>query len=101
MRSPGVDACYSDPYVVYRWKRCRNCDAGYETMEVLGGIDERPCGPIMISAGAKHCPMCGGKSRVKTTIPSGHGEVVRIRTCLSCTTVWRTQESIVRACVEV
>jgi hypothetical protein len=38
------------------------------------------------------CPVCGGKSGVKDSRPTGTGEVRRRRHCLACGARWTTSE---------
>jgi transcriptional regulator NrdR family protein len=99
MRSPGVDG-KDDAFAICRWRKCNNCNAGFETREVFASIIEQTiAGPIRLTK-ADRCPVCNAKSTVRQTIPTGPGAVVRVRICKRCQTRFDTQEAVCRTMVE-
>lgn len=94
LRSPGVDGKDKDGKAVVRWRKCNACNAGFETKETFACLVRQSCAGPLQHIRADLCPICGFKTYIFRTIPTGPGAVVRARVCSNCTTSFNTQEVV-------
>jgi transcriptional regulator NrdR family protein len=99
MRSLGIDKRGVN-LSVCRWRKCNDCDNGFETIEFFLTVLEQPIPGPMMRVRVDHCPFCNSKTRVVATLPASPGIVCRDRQCPACGTIFQTQEEVCRTMVE-